>query len=118
MEEIPTFVVHLHNRLIDNNPDKDVDLQFTGNIADYENIFTKECNFASMTEMTEARMILEKVKELDDKDEEYVVYNSPFTNTIGLFTDIDVELYKFPDLKGYNYMIDILKWITYQETLF
>lgn len=118
MEEIPSFVVELHNRLIEVNPEKAIDLQFTGNIADYDNIFTKECNFATMEEMKAARELLTLVKGFDDNDEEYVVYNSPFTNTIGIFTDTDVELIKFPNLVGYNFMIDILKWITYQETLF
>jgi hypothetical protein len=118
MEDIPSFNLELFNRLLENNPNLDLDMQFTGNTADYTNIFEKECNFASMAEMEAARELLTIVKKYDDADTDYVVFNSPFTYTVGVFTDTDVELIRFPDLKSYNFMIDIMKWITYQETLF
>jgi len=116
IEEAPAFTVELHNRLPAN---RDIDLQFELGPDDYNSMFKKQLEFGSMEEMDACKNLLMEVKRLEDMDKEYVVLNSPFTSTFTILIDKgESQYYKFPDLKSYEHMVDILKWITKQESYF
>jgi hypothetical protein len=119
VKPIPVFTLELVNNLQSKNPEKNVDLQFGQSPADYESIFKKDLSFTNEEEMDAARNFLSEIIRLDDMDREYAIINSPFTNTFMiLINGGESQYYKFPSLKSYKYMLDILMWITQQETYF
>jgi hypothetical protein len=119
VEYVPVFQVELWNRLKDVNPNMDIDLQFSMVPEDYTRMYRKELTFGSIEEMDACRKILMKIKSLDDDDKIYVVLNSPFTNSILILDkDLDGESVSYDNIKQYEYMVDILKWINEQERYF
>lgn len=119
VEEVPGFTLELHNRVREVNPEKDIDLQFDLSPASYENIFKKELHFESKEEMEACRKILDKIKNFDDKEIPYVVLNSPFTNSIMVLDDkFEGETVQYDNSKQYDYMLQILKWISAQDKYF
>lgn len=119
VEYVPVFQVELVNRLKEVNPNVDIDLQFSMVPEDYTKMFRKELSFGSIEEMDAARNFLAKIKQFDDNDDTYVVINSPFTNTF-LILDGNMQgtSIQYDNIKQYEYMLDILKWITEQERYF
>jgi hypothetical protein len=119
VEPVPVFTLELINRIKINNSDADIDLQFGMAPDDYERIFRKELSFSNMEEMGSARKLLDKIEEYDDDDITYVILNSPFNNTLLILTkDLEGETFQFDNIKQYEYMVSILKWITDQERYF
>jgi hypothetical protein len=119
VEYVPVFQVELINRLKEVNPNVDIDLQFNMIPEDYTRMYRKELSFGSIEEMDACRKLLAKIKTLDDDNKTYVVLNSPFTNSILILDkDLDGESVSYDNIKQYEYMVDILKWINEQERYF
>jgi hypothetical protein len=119
VKPIPIFTLELVNNLQSKNPEKNIDMQFGQSPADYESIFKKDLSFTNEEEMDACRNFLMEIKRLDELGKEYAVINSPFTNTfVILINGGESQYYKFPNMKSYDYTLDILKWITQQEDYF
>lgn len=119
VEYVPVFQVELINRLKEVNPNVDIDLQFSMAPEDYTRMFRKELSFGSTEEMDSARKLLALIKDFDEKDTSYVILNSPFNSTIFVLTqDLDGQTFQYDNIKQYEYIVDILKWITEQERYF
>jgi hypothetical protein len=119
MEYVPVFTLELVNNIQTKNPDKDIDLKFGQSPAAYESLFKKDLTFTDETEMDACRNFLMEIKRLDELDRDYAVLNSPFTSTFIILIDKgESQYYKFPNMKSYKYMLDILMWITQLESYF
>lgn len=117
IESVPIFTIELTNRIREVNPNKDIDLQFDLSPAAYQGLFKKDLTFTTMEEMDKAKDLIAYIHDLESSDIEYNVLNSPFTNSILVFTS-EPKTFKFPNLKSYTYMVDVLKWMTDQEKHF
>lgn len=119
IEHVPVFTLELVNNIVEKNPDKDIDLKFGQSPTDYESLFKKDLSFTDEEEMNASRDFLMEIKRLDELNRDYTVLNSPFTSTFIILIDKgENQFYKFPNLRSYEYMLDILKWITSQESYF
>ncbi len=110
---IPNFSLELANRLPE---EKAIDLQFSLGQHEYDAMMKRELGFGTSEEATVAKNMLLEIKRLDELDQEYVVLNSPFTNTMIIsINGGESQYFKFPNIQSYNFMIDVLKWINHQE---
>jgi len=129
VRDVPSFTLYLNNMIAAEKPELDANLQFELLQPAYEALFMNELQFETLEGMQLAREFFAHIKDLEDSESDFFLIHSPFNYTIAIGgTEIEEGedgrqkevykhhgLYRFFSRRSYDYIVDILKWISGQE---